>query len=80
MPFNVGDLVLAKCRSNRGYHQATIEVEITGGNQFLVSWVHLHREDIIVTRSALRRFDRAEFECLLRAARNQVGGQKTKEE
>eukprot|EP00957_Ditylum_brightwellii_P170317 12964350-Ditylum_brightwellii.AAC.1 len=80
MPLNVGNLVWAKRRLNRGYYQATTEMLTVGGNQFLVSCVHLHREDMIVPRRALRRFDWAEFESLLRAARNQVGGQETKEE
>eukprot|EP00957_Ditylum_brightwellii_P110014 8391805-Ditylum_brightwellii.AAC.1 len=80
MPFNVGDLVWAKRHPNGGYHQTTIDMEIAGGNQFLVSWVYLHRKDMIVPRRALRRFDQAEFEHLLRTTRNQMGGQETKEE
>eukprot|EP00957_Ditylum_brightwellii_P106554 8129752-Ditylum_brightwellii.AAC.1 len=80
MPFNIGDLVWAKRHPNGWYHQARIEMEINHGNQCLASWVHLHHPDTVVPRRDLRRFGRDHFECLLRAARNQVGGQGIKEE
>eukprot|EP00957_Ditylum_brightwellii_P022362 1687063-Ditylum_brightwellii.AAC.1 len=76
MPFELGDLVYAKCCDNCGYHWARIEMVIDNGRQYLVSWVNQEdRSDTLVPRCHVMGYIMRHAIRHARATPNQNGGQ-----
>ena len=57
MAFEVGQKVWAKPNGGRGYHCATIVMEIDNGEAFLLRWRKHDRVDSVVRARDIRPFD-----------------------
>ena len=50
MPFEIDDLVYARCCEDGGFHRARVEMVINNGRQYLVSFVNPNISDRLVGR------------------------------